>query len=163
MTTSRTLEHNESNRRQQVPAMPGYAEALGLRRASQRNDRQVLATPMIAHIQANASAIVIRDRRVWRGTRRAVLGHLGRGSYRGRSHAGNIMINLMRRLAIERRARAIMMVPVRNDVSSWWNASLRSGTRMMRIHSFFRLKMNRSMSAMFPCCPMAPKRGVIPM
>ena len=38
--------------------MRGYAEALGLRRAAESNDRQVLPTPIMAHIKANASATV---------------------------------------------------------------------------------------------------------
>ena len=58
MTTSRTPEFNGSNLRQQVPPMPIYTEVLGLRRLSQCNDRQVLPTPMTAHIKANPSAII---------------------------------------------------------------------------------------------------------
>ena len=42
--------------------MPRYAETLGIRRASQSNDRQVLPTPMMAHIKANVSATVADDR-----------------------------------------------------------------------------------------------------
>ena len=40
---------------------------------------------------------------------------------------------------------------------------MRSGTRIIRVHSFFRLRMNRSMSAILPCWPTAPKRGLIPL
>jgi len=46
--------------------MPRYAETLGIRRTSQSNDRQVLPTPMMAHIKANASATVAGDRCVRR-------------------------------------------------------------------------------------------------
>ena len=46
--------------------MPRYAETLGMRRTSQSNDRQVLPTPMMAHIKANASATVAGDRCVRR-------------------------------------------------------------------------------------------------
>jgi len=46
--------------------MPRYAEKLGIRRTSQSNDRQVLPTPMMAHIKANASATVAGDRCVRR-------------------------------------------------------------------------------------------------
>jgi len=42
--------------------MPRYAETVGIRRASQSNDRQVLPTPMMAHIKANVSATVADDR-----------------------------------------------------------------------------------------------------
>jgi len=38
--------------------MPRYSETLGIRRTSQSNGRQVLPTPMMAHIKANASATV---------------------------------------------------------------------------------------------------------
>ena len=46
--------------------MPRYAETLGIRRASQSNDRQVLPTPMMAHINVNVSATVAGDRCVRR-------------------------------------------------------------------------------------------------
>jgi len=46
--------------------MPRYAETLGIRRASQSNDRQVLPTPVMAHIKANVSATVADDRCVRR-------------------------------------------------------------------------------------------------
>jgi hypothetical protein len=46
--------------------MPRYAETLGICRTSQSNDRQVLPTPILAHIKANASATVAGDRCVRR-------------------------------------------------------------------------------------------------
>jgi len=46
--------------------MPRYATTLGIRGKSQSNDRQVLPTPILAHIKANASATVAGDRCVRR-------------------------------------------------------------------------------------------------
>ena len=83
---------------QSTPTGAADAETIWLRRASQSNDRQVLPAPMIAHIKANGSATVAGDRCV-----RLVSRMLTR-----RQH---IMIDLIRRLAIERRVRARLIEP----------------------------------------------------
>ncbi len=50
----------------------------------------------------------------------------------------------------------------RYTVSSRRMASSASGTRIRRVHSFFVERMNRSITAMLPCCWTAPKRGLMP-
>ena len=50
----------------------------------------------------------------------------------------------------------------RYTVSSRRMASSASGTRIRRVHSFFIERMNRSITAMLPCCWTAPKRGLMP-
>jgi len=53
-----------------ISSMQIHAETLGLRGAFQINNRQVLPSPMIAHIKANGSATVAGNRyargRAWR-------------------------------------------------------------------------------------------------
>ena len=58
-----------AQRKQSTPTGAADAEICrnaGVRRTSQSNDRQVLPTPMMAHIKANASATVAGDRCVRR-------------------------------------------------------------------------------------------------
>jgi hypothetical protein len=41
-------------------------------------------------------------------------------------------------------------------------ASIASGTRIRRVHSFFIERMNRLITEMLPCCWTAPKRDLMP-
>ena len=93
--------------------MPRYAERLWLRGESQCNDRQVLPTPMIAHIKVNGSATVAGDRCVRSGTWRTARPPRARFVSRALTRWQQIMIDLMRRLTTERRVRATMIVPIR--------------------------------------------------
>ena len=49
-----------------------------------------------------------------------------------------------------------------NRLSSSRIFSRRAGTRMTRVQSVFIVRMNRSITAMLPCWPTAPKRGLMP-
>jgi hypothetical protein len=102
-----------AQRKQSTPTDAADAETIWLRRASQFNDRQVLPAPMIAHIKANGSATVACDWRVRRGAGCAAWPSRARFVSRTLTRWQQIMVDLMRRLAIERRVRAILIVPVR--------------------------------------------------
>ena len=93
--------------------MPSYAEMLWLRSESQCNDRQVLPTLMIAHTKANGSATVAGDRCVRSGAWRTARPFRARFVSRALTRRQHIMINLMWRLATERRVRSILIVPIR--------------------------------------------------
>jgi len=97
-----------AQQKQSTPTDAADAETIWLRRASQFNDWQVLPAPMIAHIKTNGSAATVaRDRDV---RRRAWRTRFVSRTFTRRQH---IMIDLIRCLAIERRVRATLIVPVR--------------------------------------------------
>ena len=151
-----------AQRIQSTPTGAADAETIWLRRPSQINDRQVLPAPMIAHIKANGSATVAGDRCVRRCAGRIARPSCARFVSRMLTRRQHIMIDLIRRLAVERRVRARLIepflkkrkFPVEHFTAKWHED--------LRVHSFLRLRINRSMSAILPCWPTAPKRGVIP-
>jgi len=103
--------------KQSTPTGAAYAEicrnALATRRVPQFNDRQVLPASTTAHIEANGGATVAGDRCVrrcaWRTARPSRLQFVSRTLTRRRE----IMIDLIRRFARERRVRATLIVPFR--------------------------------------------------
>jgi len=111
MTTSWASEHDESNRRPQTPSITRYIEALGLRRAPQRDNWQVLPTPTITHIESNNSAAITGDRRVRRCARspsRPTYPRLDAWPLIGRWDA---MIDLIGCVALQTRVRPVIRIP----------------------------------------------------
>jgi hypothetical protein len=110
--TSGRKKTNQCARQEPSPTTPRHVEVLGLRRESQCNDRQVLSIAMIAHIKTNGSAAVTGHRCerscAWR-TARPFRAWLESRTFTGRRH---LVIDLMRRLAIQRRVRSILIEPV---------------------------------------------------
>jgi len=96
---------------QSTPTGAADAETIWLRRASQINDRQVLPAPMIAHIKANGSTTVAGDWCVRRCAWRSAGPSRARFVSRTLTCRQQIMIDLMRRLAIERRVRPMLIEP----------------------------------------------------
>jgi len=91
--------------------MARTVEWLGLRHASQLNDRQVLPTQMIAHIKANGCATVAGDGCVRRCACRTARPSRARFESRTLTRRYDFMKHLIRRLAFERTVRPVLIEP----------------------------------------------------